>query len=198
MERIKIYTLGIFAFIIITLLWLYNDEKEERQRLEVNQATLLTGIHRYKTADSLNAVKIQSLELTKQEFKEYETELLDSLKKLNIKIKRLESYMQVSTETKIEFKTVLKDSLIYLPGKDSIISLKCMEYINPWIDFRGCYESDTFNAKIEIPVNLDIIAHRVPKQFLFFKFGVKSVDIDIISLNPYTEIAYAKSITLKK
>lgn len=175
-----------------------NRAQKERTRLQSNQTALLNGMEHYKTADSLNAVKLQTLELSKKEMKTHESELVATLKKQGIKLKRLESVTQIKTETKIEFKAVLKDSLVYLPGKDSLVTMKCMDYRDPWIDFSGCYQGDTFAAKIQIPVNLDIIAHRVPKQFLFFKFGVKSVDIDIISLNPYTDIAYAKNIRLKK
>lgn len=190
--------MGLMGFIIITLLWLYNDEKAERIRVTGNQASLLTGMLEYKTKDSLNGVKITGLELTEKEFRNYETDLLDSLKKLNIKLKRLEQYTQVKTETKVEFKTVLKDSLVFMPGKDSIITIKCLEYKDPWIDFSGCYDADTLSAKIVIPLNIDIIAHRVPKQFLFFRYGVKSVDIDIISSNPYTKISYARNIKIKR
>ncbi len=198
MKNLSLYiALSLFSLMIIQTIRL-NHSQNERTRLQSNQSALLNGIEHYKTADNLNAVKIQTIELSKREMKEHESELVTTIEKQGIKIKRLESLTQIKTETKIEFKTVLKDSLVYVPGKDSLVTMKCMEYRDPWINFSGCYESDTFAAKIQIPVNLDIIAHRIPKQFLFFKFGVKSVDIDIISLNPYTDIAYAKNIRLKK
>jgi len=198
-NKIALIILGVLIISLVSLFLMWKSERKERIRTESNQNALLFDIEHYKTSDSLNAVKIQSLELSKSELKKYESELVDKLKKQDIKIKRLESVTQIETNTKVEFITVVKDSLIQVAGKDSFIYIKCIDYKNPFIDFVGCKVSeDSVSVKIKIPVNLDIIAHRVPKHFLFIPHGVKSIDIDIISSNPYTEITAAKNIKLKK
>ena len=115
----------------------------------------------------MNAVKIQTLIVTQKELKTHEHDLVSTIEEQGIKIKRLESVTQVKTETKIEFKASTKDSIIYLPGKDSIIHLKCLEYKDPFIYFLGCYENDSLATQIIIPVGLDIYGHRVPRQFVF-------------------------------
>lgn len=198
MKKLMIYAMCIMAATIIVLIWLYAGEKEERIRTEGNQTTLLTGMVHYKTQDSLNAVKIQIMELTQKELKAHEKNLVSTIEQQGIKIKRLESVTQVKTEIKAEFKASKKDSTIYLQGKDSIIHLNCLEYNDPFISFAGCYENNSLTTQIKIPVDIDIYAHRVPKQFLFFRHGVKSVELEVISLNPYTTISYARNIKLKK
>lgn len=199
MERIKIYTMGIMASMIITLFWLYSGEKEERQRVEANQTALLTDIQRYKTSDSLNAISVQELILTKREMKEHEAELVKRVKELGIKLKRLESTTSVSTQSTYNFTPVRKDSIIYIPGKDSIIHLKCLEYKDSWTDFIGCYDdNDIPRVSMITHDSIDIIGHIVPKNIWFIKYGVKSVNSEVINYNPYSEIKYAKVIKLKK
>ena len=198
MKNLTLYITIILLFTTSTLSYLYQSERKERLRTEGNQTALLNGMVHYKTSDSLNAVKIQTLELTQKEMKAHEKDLVSTLEQQGIKIKRLESVTQVKTETKAEFKATKKESIVYLPGKDSIIHLQCLEYKDPFISFVGCYENDSLATQIIIPVDIDIYAHRVPKQFLFFRHGVRSIDLEVICLNPYTTISYARNIKLKK
>lgn len=195
--KIEIAIVTFFLILSIALFSLWQSDRIKRIRTGSNQTALLTGIKHYKTKDSLNAVTIQQLTLTKNELKTHESNLVQEIKDQGIQIKRLQSVTQIETETKIEFKTIIKDSLILVPGTDSIIEMKCLEYVDPWIYFGGCFEADTLNGTIRLPTKLDIIAHAIPKNIWFVKFGVKSINIEVISNNPYTDITYAKNIKLK-
>jgi hypothetical protein len=198
-KKLTLYITILLLLTTSTLSFFYQRERTERLRTEGNQTALLNGIVHYKTSDSLNAVKIQTLELTQKELKAHEKNLVSTIEQQGIKIKRIESVTQVKTESKAEFKASKKDStIIYLPGNDSIIHLNCLEYKDSFISFTGCYENDSLTTQIIIPVDIDIYAHRLPKQFWFFSYGVKSVDLEVISLNPYTTISYARNIKLKK
>ena len=127
MKNLMLYITLFLVLSTATSGYLYKRERKERQRLELNQASLFTGLKHYKTKDSLNASRIQKLTLSKQELKEHEAALVAEVKNLGIKLKRVERIIQVGTETNVKFKTIRKDSLIYLPGKDSIIRMECME-----------------------------------------------------------------------
>lgn len=201
--KIEIALATILVLSIVSLFVMYKKEHTERIRTEGNQTALLTGIKHYKTKDSLNAVTVQELTLSKSELKQHEAELVETVNKMGIKLKRLESITQVSTETKIVFKPVRKDSLIYIPGKDSIIRLDCMEYKDAWTSFIGCYDGENPMPNVSLIVrdSIEIVGHIVPKEFpvlKFIKYGVKSVNVDVTSYNPSTDIKYAKNIKLKK
>ena len=196
--KFQILIVVILVGIIVVLHEMYKRELTERRRTDNNQIALLEGMKRYKTKDSLNVVSIQTITQKKNEFEKYNADLSETVNKLNLKVKRLQSVTSVATSTEIEFKTVLKDSLIYLPGKDSLIEMQCLEYKNAYVDFSGCFVQDTFNASIIIPDTLIHIAHRVPKNIWFIKFGTKSINLEILSKNPYTKIAYAKNIQFQK
>ena len=200
MTRLKLEITIVFILVVVILFvgFQWKGERKERIRTTANQTSLLSGIRHYKTKDSLNAVTIQELTLTKNELKAHESGLMKRIQDQGIKIKRLQSVTQIATETKIEFKTTIKDSLIFVPGTDSIIEMQCLEYVNPWIYFGGCFEADTLNGTILLPTKLEIIAHGIPKKIWFVKFGIKSINIEVISNNPYTDITYARNIKLQR
>ena len=106
--KLEITIATIFLIVVFVLFSLWQTNKKERIRTEGNQTVLLTGIKHYKTADSLNAVTIQELTLTKNELKTHESNLVKQIEAQGIKIKRLQSVTQIATETKIEFKTIIK------------------------------------------------------------------------------------------
>ncbi len=183
----------------VTFFYLWKFERAERIRTGQNQHALLTDIKHYKTADSLNAVSVEQLTLSAKELKEHESDLVNRLKDLNIKLKRVESFTSVSTETKIEFVPTRKDSIIYLPGKDSVIRLKCLEYKDAWTDFTGCYDENNIpRVTLTTRDSIDIIGHIVPKKFLFIRHGIKSINAEIINHNPNSRITHGKVIKIKK
>lgn len=196
--KFQIIIVVILVGIIVVLHEMYKRELTERRRTDSNQIALMEGMKRYKTKDSLNVVSIHTLTQKKNEFKKYNAGLAATVDELNLKVKRLQSVTSVATSTEIEFVTTIKDSLVYLPGKDSIVEMKCLEYKNAYVDFSGCFVEDTFNARIIIPDTLIHIAHRVPKNIWFIKFGTKSINLEVLSKNPYTKIAYAKNIQFQK
>jgi hypothetical protein len=45
---------------------------------------------------------------------------------------------------------------------------------------------------------LTTVLHRVPKRFLFFRYGTKEVRMTVRSSNPHTHLTYSKSVTLER
>lgn len=192
--QVEIAALIILGGFALTFYFMYDHERKEHIRTERNQVALMEGVKHWKTKDSLNAATIQELTLSKGELKKHEAELVEQVKELGIKVKRLERVTQVGTKTEIRFVPIRKDSLIYIAGRDSIVKIECLEYKDPWIDFVGCND----DVQLVVRDSLDILAHRVPKNFWFIKFGTKAVRLDIISKNPYTDITYAREIKMRR
>lgn len=196
---------NIVVYISILLLlssafstWLYKQEKEERIRLEGNQTALMENVRRYKTKDSLNVVSIQKLTLTKKEFEQYNAELADRVKELGIKVKRLQSVTSTGTTTITPIKGEIKDSLIYVDREKLVRdTMKCLQYISPYLEIDGCAYKGEFSGIVVSKDTLDQFIHRVPRQFLFIKFGTKGIRQEIVSRNPHTEIVYSSYIELK-
>jgi predicted transcriptional regulator len=69
---------------------------------------------------------------------------------------------------------------------------------DPWLSLSGSISDSLFHGTVSATDTLDIVVHRVPKRFLFFRFGCREVRMDIISRNPHTRLTYARYYKLVK
>lgn len=165
------------------------EAKAENRRLSANQAALLADIEHYRTENDESAVTIQQLTLKRDEFKNQCKELAGQVEAMGYKINRLQRLITYGATTKVEIQTIVKDSIVYAD------TLRCFDYNDEWTRFSGCIgHNDTLVGNVEVRDSLTIIAHNIPKRFLFFKWGSKRIELDIINHNPHSEIEYSKWI----
>lgn len=194
MNKYLIIAATILTGVVTLLSFLLKEEKAETERLAGNQRSMMEDVTFYRTKDSLSAASVERITLTAEEYKKYNAEQAEQIEALGIKISRLQSTSSIGTETKYEIKTNLKDSLIM---RDSLITLKCIELHTPYLDVSGCIENNLFAGGIISRDTIDQAVYRVPKQFLFIKWGCKAIRQEIVCRNPYTQITYTKYIELK-
>ncbi len=173
-----------------------NDIKQERNRFSDNQRTLLDKAHYYETQNRLSVASVERLTLKTKELEENRSELVEVCDDLRIKVKRLQSASTTVTQTRYEFKTIFKDSVIVRNGA-VLDTIKCMNYVDSWLSFKG-YTSDNvnFNVKIESRDTIVQFVHRVPRKFWFLKWGTKAIRQEVISKNPHSKITYSEYIEL--
>jgi hypothetical protein len=160
----------------------------------------MSRIQYYRTKDSLNAASVERLTLTKNELQKYCNGLTQTVEDLNIKVKRLQSVSRTATQTEYRIETVFRDS-ITVSVRDSLIidTLRCVNYSDEWLTFAACEKRDgILDAEIETRDTLITIVHRVPKRFLFFRFGTKAIRQEVISKNPHSKINYTEYIEIKR
>ena len=170
------------------------DIREDRNRLSDNQRSLMSDIEFYMTKDSLSAASVERLTLSNREFNQYCDDLEKQVKDLNLKVKRLQSVSQTATETKYVIKTVIRDSVI----PERMDTLRCINFRNDYLTLSGCVDRESFCGTIESRDTLVQIVHRVPRKFLFIRWGTKAIRQEVISKNPYSSIVYSEYIELKK
>ena len=100
---------------------------------------------------------------------------------------------------------ITTDSIYDEADKDSNVLLSYhsrspqqVSWSDPWMSLRGTIRGDSFTARIESRDTLQMIIHRVPKRFLFFRYGTKGVRMDVVSQNPHTRLSYPKVILFAK
>ena len=99
---------------------------------------------------------------------------------------------EVKTETNHRIKIPIKDSTMV-----NKFVAPCFNYTSPYLDVTGCVIDSTLHAEIKMRADLDIIAHRVPKQFWFIKWGTKAVKVDVISKDKNCRITHNRYIELQ-
>ena len=197
MSRFLSYTLLILVISLMISIKSCSNIKQERNRFSDNQRTLLDKAHYYETQNNLSVASVERLTLKTKELEENKSELVEVCDDLRIKVKRLQSASTTVTQTRYEFKTIFKDSVIVRNGA-VLDTIKCMNYVDSWLSFKG-YTSDNvnFNVKIESRDTIVQFVHRVPRKFWFLKWGTKAIRQEVISKNPHSKITYSEYIELK-
>lgn len=195
MNKISIYLIGILSLAVVTLYWQLDKTITEKQRLSNNQEALLSDVDHYKTESGKNAASVQKLELTKSELEKYNVDLKETISDLNLKINRIQAAATTATQSNYKIKTVVKDSIVY---RDVPVKLQRIDFRDPYIDLTGTIDSGTFSGDITTRDTLVQIIHRVPKKFLFIKYGTKAIRQEVVSKNPYSKIVYTEYVELKK
>jgi len=179
-------------------LWGVNSNlRQEKERLTGNQEALMEEVQYYQDEAGRNAASVQRLELSKAELEAYNGELTQRIEDLNIKLKRVQAATTTATQTKVEIKTVIRDSIIYVDSS-RIATLPAIKWQDPWVKVDGIIMPDsTVDLSIQSVDTLYQVVHRVPKKFLFIRYGTKAIRQEITSSNPHTKIVYSEYIELK-
>lgn len=67
-----------------------------------------------------------------------------------------------------------------------------LSWSDPWLTVSASIRRDSVSVTFQSSDTLDIVVHRVPRRFLFFRFGCKGVRMDVSSRNPHTRLVYAR------
>ena len=199
----------IFALAAFMATWAYFNLKTDRDRLKENQNILLHNgkVDIKRTNTGLSQASVTALTLRSSEFRQSGDTLLQVAKSAGIKTSRISEAATASTTTSVEFKTRIFQTIVHDTVRDTVArslttflpSRQLQLFWNdPWVSLSGTITDSMFHGSITAVDTLDIIVHRIPKRFLFFRFGCKQVRMDIISRNPHTRLTYARYYQLVK
>ncbi len=195
--------LALFAFIA------YRNMKADRDRLRENQNILLHKgtVEIKQTNTGLSQASVPALTLHSSEFRQSGDTLLQVAKSAGIKTSRITEAATAAATTSVAFKTRIFQTIVHDTVRDTVPrSLTTLlpsrqlqlSWNDPWVSLSGTIADSIFHGSITSVDTLDIIVHRVPKRFLFFRFGCKQVRMDVVSRNPHTQLTYARFLQLIK
>lgn len=154
----------------------------------------MDSLHKYKVADSLNAIHISNIELSLKQYKQLRADDAKLIKQL--KADKLTTVINPETIIRYKIKTQLKDSIIY---RDTV---KTINYHDSWNLVTGYFTKDSTNLDIQSKDELLITKSIERKRFLGFKlspkwFGYRNLQLNIVSKNPNCSISNIEYIELK-
>lgn len=183
-----------------------HDLRGEAERTKENQDILLHNgkVEIGRTQSGRPRASVQAITLKTSDLKCTPDSLLAvNRKELKIKNSRIMAAATTSTTTKVDVKVAIRPvphdtcsrslSGLYRPPDVSQVS-----WSDPWITLRGDIEGDSMQVHIESRDTLQMIVHRVPKKFLFFRYGTKGVRMEVVSQNPHSRLSYPRIIMFKK
>lgn len=171
----------------------------QRDKYRNNTETLLADVETYKVRDSLNAARVQSLELTVKEYERFRADDAALIKELKQRNRDLAAVNKTQSQTIIDLRAVPRDTVVV---RDSVrvpaVAVHCGD---AWFDFSGVLTRDNFTGTLHNRDSL-IVAETVQyKRFLGFLWRthkVKSRWVDVLSLNPHTKIVGVEYVFIEK
>lgn len=183
--------------------------RTETHRLGQNQHALLSQIEQYRTRAGEAAASAEVLQLRCREFERLRAGDAERIRQLGIRLRRVEAAATLATATEIDVQAPLRDSVVRrdfsalcdsgrMVSAVRFDSVRLFRWRDPWVTVEGRIRGDSVTCRIESVDTLRQIVHRVPRRFLFIRFGTKAVRQETVSSNPHTRIVYAEYVRFVK
>ena len=179
----------LFAYAVLATALLFftcRHYRAENRRLVENQTALTADVTRYRTRLGAEAASVQALRLRCGEFETLRAADAEQIRRLGIRLRRLEAAAKAVAVTDAEIRTPLRDTVRMFRWRD------------PWISVEGRIGRDSAACRIRSVDTLRQAVHRIPRRFLFIRWGTKALRQEIVSTNPHTRIVYAEYVKIER
>lgn len=192
-KYLAIYAIVATAVIVVGAKYLL----KENARLENNNSALLQSVKTYRTRADENAASVQVLRLKIGEYEELRAADAERIRKLGIKLKRLESASKSVTKTAVNISAPLRDTVILRDTLRLHDTVRLFRWRDSWVTVDGVIDNDSVSCSVTSIDTLHQIIHRIPRRFLFFRYGTKAIRQEIVSSNPHTEVVYSEVVSFR-
>lgn len=172
----------------------------ERDRYAGNTAALLSDVECYRVRDSLNAARVQSLELTVKEYERFRADDAELIKQLKQRNRDLAAVNKTQSQTIIDLRAVPRDTVVLV--RDSIITPAVAVHCgDAWYNFDGLLTEKEFTGKLEHRDSLLLVESVKYRRFLGFLWKTKKIEdrqLDCVSKSPHNSILGLEYIVIEK
>lgn len=166
---------------------------KDRDTYQNNTYGLMSNIEELRKDSMEQAYQIQALSLTVDEYKEYRAEDMQTIKSLKLQLKNITTVSKQSLEVNVPIAVPIIKEKPQIELAPINVRLH-----NEHISFIGTVSNDSLTAKIQVPIQLTQIVHKVPKhKFLWWSWGCKGIKQIVVSNNPYVNLKYSEYIELR-
>ena len=169
-----------------------HQTSKEQERLERNQRALLSDVECYKTRADKWAATAEVLELKVSELRQARAEDTKRIKELGIRLREVENYAMSVTQKRGGATLPLRDTVII---RDTV---KIFSSERGHTELSGMVRNDSITYHFTSTDTIYQVVRRVPRRFLFFRYGTKAIHQDVWTSNPSTRVIYTEYIELEK
>lgn len=206
--REKTYRYALVAAFVIALLlgWHLNIVHRENTHLTTQLSEKITehraltnSVEHYRTLAGESAASVEALRLRTAELERLRSEDAELIRSLRLRIRHVEALTTTAIEGEYEIVApIVSDTQALADSMPQPSAIKHFEWSDGWATVRGRIDEDSISCEIATIDTLHQIIHRVPRRFLFFRFGTKTLRQEIISSNPHNRIVYAEYIEVER
>ena len=168
----------------------------EQRRLQNNNHSLLQRVEYYRTSADESAASVQALRLKVGEYEELLAADAEKICAMGVKLRRLESAAKSVVATDVAIKAPLRDTVFIRDTLRQIDTLRLFRWNDSWVTVDGVISADSVECRVQSVDTLHQIVHRIPRRFLFIKYGTKALRQEIISSNPHSKIVFSEYIKI--
>lgn len=172
--------------------------RNENKRLKNNQTALAQEVEHYKSALGEEVASAQILRLRCGEYEDLRKADAERIKSLGIRIRRLESAARSVAATEVEARTTIRDTVVVRDTVRLSDTLRHFRWSDPWIEVEGEIDGGDVRCTVRSIDTLHQVVHRVPRRFLFIRYGTKAIRQDVFSTNPHTRITYTEYVEFER
>ena len=192
MSRLKKIMIYAFATMVVAgaisgLVDTVKKQRTEIERLDRSIGAMTEAEVQYISKLGDAAVKRKALELSVKELKKHNTDLYNEVKALDVRLKDALSVSKVVT------RTVIREVV----RTDTINGVAIAEYRDPWNTIRSEQRGDSTELSYRGNDTIAGVISIRKKRFLFFRWGVKSVDYDVSNKNPKSKMKIDIAVKFK-
>lgn len=180
---ILVVTIGIISKLYDTI----QEQRDEIGRLDRNVASLTSNEVSYMTKLGYAAQQKKALELSQKELKTVNADLHKEISALRVRLKDAKS------ATKVITKTIIKEKV----RVDTVNNVITAVYRDDWNTICSEQRGDSAKLSYEGRDSIVGVVSVKRKRFLFFRYGIKSVNYDISNKNPKTKINIGIAVQFK-
>ena len=196
----KKYLLLYAVAVTALLVYGHGRYRRETRRLNQNQEALASGIEHYRTRLGQEAASVQALRLRCSEFERLRAADAAEIRRLGIKIRHLEAAAKTVAATSVSLRTPLRDTVV-LRLRDTLVvrdTVRLFRWRDAWVTVEGSIGTDSVACRVESTDTLQQVVHRIPRRFLFIRWGTKALRQEIVSSNPHTRIVYSDFVKIER
>ncbi|MCM1301160.1 MAG: hypothetical protein NC250_02465 [Alistipes senegalensis] len=172
----------------------------EVARLRQNQTALTSEIEYRRTESGAQAAATEILQLRCAEYERLRADDARRIRELGIKLRRLESAATLAAEQRLDVAAPLHDTVVIRQCDTVTVhdTVRFFRWRDAWCRVEGAVLPDSVHCRVESIDTLRQIVHRVPRRFLFIRWGTKAIRQEIIPANPHTRIVYAEYVRIAR
>lgn len=174
--------------------------RAEVVRLRQNQTALTSEIEYRRTESGAQAAATEILQLRCAEFEKLRADDARRIRELGIKLRRLEAAATLAAEQRLDVAAPLRDTVVIRQCDTVLVrdTVRFFRWRDAWCRVEGAVLPDSVHCRVESIDTLRQIVHRVPRRFLFFRWGTKAIRQEIVPSNPHTRVVYAEYVRIAR
>ena len=194
MNRGMLLVIVTLACILSITISNFKHVQQERDAYRENVQTLLDSLREMRIDSTRTAYTVGRLRLEKDEFEKRYREDAETIKKLNLRIKDLQSVSKVGIEVEAPIQAPLKRQTIEPLDIQPIV----LSYFDAHRTVNLIVNRDSISGYVRMNANLSQYVYLIYKhRFLWWRWGVKGIRQTIVSDNPYVKIGYNEYIEIE-